>query len=341
VEATNMGYYFKTNFTGTSCGLSLALVPGNSIKVGWTIDDGPCRYAVLTSAVHSLPLATGLSPGPHSIFFYLSANISGVRWSNNPGVRILGLALDPEASLSSPVIQPKLLVIYGDSIAEGQDLAGTSDSFRTFCFAVAQQLNAELALLAFAGQAYTVGVPFNGTDVPPLYTPSHDEQSSWNKYWSNHSLLNDSGHFLHQPDYIINELSRNDAFFVTNGQTTAAAMRDSIQGWLTAARAAAPRAWIFPMVNFAQGLAGDVCDAFTAYQKAASDSKCVLIDLGTSYSKGLTAQLPGGNPFSATFESVDGVHPNSDTHGRIAAAMTALIHEAIHHGGGPSGILKH
>jgi hypothetical protein len=329
IECTYMGGYFKTTFTGTSATLGIMLTSGNSTKVGWFIDGGPTQFATLTSSNSSLSLATGLAAGSHTLYFYLSACESGVRWTNNPGVRVTSITLDHGATLSAPAVLPNLLYVFGDSIAEGQDLAGGWDWYRTFILGVAEQLNAEVATFAIAGLAYTVGVPDNNTDVPPFYTPGNSSLSGWNQYYSGLSLLT-SGRFTIQPNWIINELSRNDAWYQSIGFVTTAQIEASMSGWLAACRAAAPNAWIFPTVPFCQEQVSTFQTAFNSYQSATPDSKCVLLNLGASYAPGLNAQFPGGVPFEvANVNSVDGVHPNSMTHGRIAAAITALINTAI------------
>jgi hypothetical protein len=322
-QSQNAGAYLKLGFTGTSIGINFDLSPltGGSIASGnwplviWSIDGGAYSSAYqLTSGSSTLPLASGLASGTHSLeFMILATSRTDDRW-NGPAncVRITGFNIDSGAASAAPTLRPRRLYYYGDSIGEGDLVFGSGyNTFNAdvryapgFCLGYAR--NAEVTNTGFASQGWSIGYSASG-NIPSL-------QTSWSMFDANHSRLA-SGHFASPPDDIVFCEGVNDQFL---GQSDAV-VTSSVSTVLAAARTAAPLASIFVVIPACGAKRSAITAGVNNYQTATPDAKCYLIDRGTTDQTGLT---PGTG--SASFASSDGTHPLAFENARLEA-HTALL----------------
>jgi lysophospholipase L1-like esterase len=201
-------------------------------------------------------------------------------------------------------------LVYGDSISED---GGADDPLGAYSSLIGPGLDAEYSICAFSGQGWASPNSMGG--VPNLL-------STWNQNWNGHARDFTSL----PPDYILIGEGVNDLFGSSSGALTSA-----ILTILPALRAACPSAWIFVLIPFGNHYASTITAAFTSYQSASPDAKCVLISVPP---KSVTGFPVGAGIGAATWQTVDSVHPNLVAHGTMASAVENLIADAI--GGGVS-----
>jgi hypothetical protein len=336
ISATN-GAYVKLGFTGTSLKMNLdisayAALYGDSTfwpNIRWSIDDGPFSNQKLTSASGQLTLASGLADGAHTLYFCMVGTQDGYdRWGLSAGadpqsaLKITGFAVDSGRASAAPSLSAKRVLIFGDSITEGVEANAFTgspnvdrvDSQLEYSAFLGQGLGAEYGQVGFGGLGWTIA---SAGGSPPgavaFFTPGQDVNSSWNKYSNGRSRL--VGGLLNPaPDIIAVNLGRND------NNRDQSAVTASVSGWLAAARAAAPAAWIFVIVPFDGSCRAAITGALDAYVTANSDAKAALIDLGLDAHFNQTT--------TATDWTMDGNHPVYWANGQIAAALAKKIQEA-------------
>lgn len=309
--AINLGQYFKLKFTGTtSCKLAFDnLSFGTETAyptIAWTLDDGAWQTATLNSSTFLVTIGTGLGTGAHTLKVVFNGNTGALtdRW-NTPqfAVKFFKVALGSGGSLSAPSLATKQLLVYGDSIAED---GGIGDPKGTFASLIGPGLDAEYSVCAFSGQGWARAA--GSGNVP-------DFSSTWNYNWSGQARS-----FSTQPNYILIAEGVNDSFGPSSGQVTT-----SITTVLPALRAANPTAWIFVLMPFSNYTSSTITSAFNAYQASTPDTKCKLITVPALSVTG----FPQAGLSSATWQTVDSIHPNTVAHGAMAAAVTKLIADAI------------
>ena len=329
------GEYLYASMGGTSLALNVdvsrlvaASVPAADYPyVRYEVDNSVWRDAQESPITQQIPIASGLSAGTHLIQFYgRGMPTEADRWTTNVvGLKVTGLQIDSTDALQTyPVILPKLLYSYGDSITEGANIFGlatsiggaaATDATESYVPLLAKALGAEYAQFGYSGQGWTL---LNGTstNVPPLFTPGNDTQSSWNKHYAGTSRLV-GGLFSPQPDYITIMLGTNDV----GGGATTSAVSASAAGTLAAFRGSAPNAKIFGILPFGSFDLAAVTTGFNNYQTSTPDPNTYLINLGLdAYTQ---AALSGyGVSYLAP---LDGIHPG----GYGQARMAALIAQAI------------
>lgn len=309
------GAYVKAAFSGTSITAKVdvsALVaagqPAASYPIVRTIIDGVASVDTqLTSGMTTI-VRNGLANGAHTFeLHFLAADIgTGDRWGTPVNaVRLSGFALDVGASLTGPILRPKISMHYADSIGEGFLSLGTVNSgplgnsaLHTVHAHLAQAFDCEYGLIAFSGQGYQQA----GNSGVPAWP------NAYGLFSAGRSRLV-AGKFSPAPDYIFVEHG-------ANGSTNSG----DVQGMIGNLRAAAPLAKIIMLVP----RGGYARDAVTAGFNAAADANSLLIDLGAGYQAGISHYGDGPNMYS-----LDGLHPNALANARAATGYANKIRAAL------------
>lgn len=303
-----VGAYFIFQFTGTSATLlfDTSALGSNALYLRVSVDGGAFVDTNI-SGTSSLSLCSGLANTAHTIVCYYRGSTATVDGWNTPtiGLKITGMQMSSGATTAAPATKSKNMLVYGDSrvcgwnILSNASTAAAQDATSALAFALAQAFNAELGVKAFPGSDLTtVGT----TNIPGVYIPNDDADSSWNKYFSGQNLLV-NGQFPTPPDYIfILDMGVNGRA-VAQGTYQAAA-----QGFLTALRAAAPSAKIIAMQGSVDGYQATAwLNAWSAYQLATPDGACYLLPLNLGLSASEISALDINNS-SATYLTTDGNH---------------------------------
>ncbi len=302
------GAYLKTTFTGTSATLHFdaSLNQGAPPKFCWSVDGQPFRSAQATSR---LPIAANLKPGAHSLVLYLAATDANYdRWRQpSQIIRLTGLAIDDGATLRRAELSSrKRALFFGDSITEGAWNLG--DSYRVVdkkWVDWVQHSDATQAWPYFLAQAMKVEYGVIGSGGMSWLRPSHSNIPPFPESWQSH-YQGQPRPFLPPPDYVIVNMGTNDGT-----RDTAPA----VATWLRDALDAFPKARIYLIIPFGQ------------QNKAALESGLARVpskrirklDLGPAFSPGLNKY---GQASSASF---DGLHPNAETHRRLAEALRKIL----------------
>lgn len=217
------GAYFKIRFTGRhlvarfdTAWLRASAYPASSYPaVTASVDGGPPRRLALGPDRAELDLVDGLplDPDPdhvHTAVVHFTATHfdRGDRW-NTPvaALRLIGLDLEPGATLGTAPVRPRQILVYADSHGEGVELAGAGsrtvnqDARRAFPQLMAEAWDAEVGVVAFGGSGYVTQVP--GAELPPT-------TDTWASVWDEVSRLCDEGRLLPPPDAILSALGDND-----------------------------------------------------------------------------------------------------------------------------------
>jgi lysophospholipase L1-like esterase len=330
------GAYFKIGFTGTSAALnvnvaalmSAGATSGEYPYIRWSIDEAPYQETQLTSSSTSVQLASGLVSGTHQLFLCLVSTQWNLDKWNTPvsALEITSLAVDAGATSEAATgLATNRVLIYGDSITEGQLSTGNGpaspvndDAQLDWAQYVSFALSAEFGQIGFGSQGWTVDGAGN---VPPLFTPSNDTASAWDKYFSGQSRLVASA-LSPTPNYVLILQGKNDA----NNGSSAASIEASVEGFLPALRAAAgPLCKIALIVPFDGSEASTLDVAFTSYQASIPDANCKLINIGVQ--PGLTGV--------GSCNSQDGNHPNGRMQAQLGSEVAQAI-QAAFSGTGPS-----
>ena len=179
--------------------------PGPVIAVrfdnnGWT------RYPEAATVTLSPP-ASRSQPRLLEIAF-ASVNNSADRWTSGPpvgSVQFTGLTLDGGATVTAPAARPKNVLVLGDSIKEGfLTLSSTgvnttdNDATLAYPFLLQSALNAEVGVVAYAGQALLNTNNTASSHVPAL-------PNSYSLYYAGVTRS-----FLPQPDLLVLDEGQND-----------------------------------------------------------------------------------------------------------------------------------
>jgi hypothetical protein len=336
--ASAAGAYLKIGFSGTSCQLNIQTSQYMTYgvtppKVLWSVDGGAWQSAQLTTSQIALSLASSLASGSHTVDVILDAENGAQGWANiSNGLWISSIQLDVgSGTIARTDTLPKRMLIYGDSILQGQNSTGpgspgtASDSaVLTFGRALAFAFGAEFGALGYGGQGYCgwASGANSGNPIapPPLFTPANDAASSWNKYYQGLSRLV-SSLLAPAPDYIVIAMGRND--YAVGNSTVAA----SVGGLLAALRAAAPSAKIFAFIPFAGSAITGITNGFNAYQAAAPDSSCFL--LNTHNDSLFNYSIQAGPTIPTKDAPSDGTHPWYAFHGVAATEMAQLMQQSL------------
>eukprot|EP00048_Salpingoeca_helianthica_P022566 m.19058 g.19058 ORF g.19058 m.19058 type:complete len:371 (+) comp7493_c0_seq1:24-1136(+) len=317
---SNNGAYIKVKFTGTSIalGINTSFAPAMPfMNLLFTIDDGPMKeVAVPPRSEGTLPLASGLTAGTHSLVLYVYNSLqSSDRWTvgvgNSAILGVRGVIVDSGAQLQPLDTLPRHILVYGDSITEGVqaecqpggDLESNAAT-KTWAMALAAGLQTEISVVGYGRLGWTI--PGNG-NVPPVFTPGAPDSSSWNMV-----LAKFPRNFSIAPDAIVIGHGTND------GSAPPSTVQRNAQGWLSAVRQAAPSSAIFVCVPFGGFQKSALEQATANYIAASGDTNVFFIDLGAQAAYG-TAH------WGASAESCDGIHPLAYRHGQLGSMLAVQV----------------
>lgn len=320
LETANPGAYIKVDFTGTSIGIKLdaPLLNIPYCTLAWSIDHGPEQNTQLPAANNFIQLASNLDNSKnHSLYLFVKNVLTTQdRWLGpDLRTRIMSITIDDEATIMAPKLAPKRLLAYWDSIGEGVRVYGDqgddltiNDAKVTWAFSLALALNAELSLVAWGAQGYTVGGVGN---VPPLWNQDGGANSSAWKWISSKYPRS----FDVCPDYIICGHGTNDGFRAKPEQVFTNTL-----GWLQDIKKTCPISKLFLTVPFGRFMEDPIVRAHQSFQSAQLDQSVVLIQLGERASEGLNVTT-----WAPTFAAVDGIHPWAWKSSQLGALLAAEI----------------
>jgi lysophospholipase L1-like esterase len=324
-ETQNTGAYFKIGFTGTSVALQVdvSTLVGPAAQwplIRYQIDQNALQDIRLKQQDAILPLnSQALAPGPHSLtVWFVAANLHIDRWQiPSEVVRITGLLIDAGGSTSPPALRPVRMMFFGDSITAGVATESPSsnsligdDGTHSYAYACAAGLNAELGVVGFPGQGWTVSFLADSTNVPPF-------PETWNQQFAGQPRS-----FLPRPDYVVVMLGGGDFLAAADPGN----IPNAVTAWLVVARETLASSKIFVVVEF-DGYERDAVTAgFNAYQSASRDPNAFLIDLGPSAQVGIDS---GGFVSGGTSTSYDGVHPTAARAAVLGAQLATAIQNAL------------
>jgi hypothetical protein len=331
-------FYFQSTTQNMTLKFDTSLLGSNALWIKYSVNGAPFVFQNV-QGLSSLTLASALPAGTNNVrVFYFCRTSAADSWGSSGvlpvnGFKITGMVVDGGATSSTPSsIKPKRMICYGDSRVEGYNdsppTGQTQDATYAAAFVMAEGLNAELGLRAFAGMDFTLA---GATNVPGIYDPANVSTSSWNKYAFGLSMLDGSGHYNDPVDYVVM------LNIGVNGRAVSPTTEASaVQGFLTAARAAAPNAWILLGTGSYESLqATAFTNGMAAYQAATPDTKAVLMaNPLTAYEQ---AALNINNSSTTWGCSIDGVHPNTLFQGRIGGAYLGQAQAIISAAGGGGG----
>jgi lysophospholipase L1-like esterase len=319
-EAAIPGAYLKMAFRGSATvglvvdGTANQGCPAPSMPViEFSIDDGPYRVVALTrtGAVTTLPLAGGLDAAvPHRVEVdFRAADLARDRWrSSIAHLRLAGLAIDAAGTTLPPPTRTRRAIGFGDSITEGVGVDGLFTSWqslgvnnaRATWFPIAcAALDCEYGQLGSGGHGMTRPI-----EMPPL-------PLTWDRYDPTTTRLT-GGRLLPEPDYIFCALGTNDFDKDITADYT---------GWLTAMRAACPRARFFCVVP-TLGVHETEVRAAVEARHAAGDRAVHLID-----PVALRHAFRSGH--GATSLAHDGVHPSGYGQALLGAPIAVEVQKVL------------
>ena len=338
IVANEPGAYFSMTFSGSSQAVlnidTLGIPTANgsatvtTMVVQWSIDSVLSSRHTLLLSDTSLPLATGLTSGTHTLQFWFTSSNDYAnfdyknRWTRSVSItggysvpaqslRIASMTLSSGATVSAPTLRPKRALFFGDSITEGaytmNSSPTTSDARQTYAAACAQQLNAEYGSVGNAGQGWAKSLSGSGVPVfPTVYSQFYD---------STPRFPLPAG--TPDPDYVFLNMGTNDDL---NPRVADATITSGAQTWLQNIRSSLSTSQIFLVVPFDGAYATALTTAYNNYIAAhPTETKMALLNLGSTAQTIITA--PGN--------SSDGIHPYASASRALgfqlaAAAQTAL-----------------
>lgn len=223
-------------------------------RITWSIEHGAYQEQLLaySASPSQIVLASGLAAGTYDVFLaFKSVYIlnEGDDWTTPLNkVHVTGVELSAGGSLSTPNIKPNTIILFGDSITEGDLSTGQARSATsqntviTYGFALAEALNSEIGII---GKYATNWGFFAG---------------SWSYYANGKSRLI-SGALSPSPTWVISMYGENDN----------SPFQSTIDSTLAALAAAAPSSVIVLGVPFSGR-------ARSYYYAAALPANCILVD---------------------------------------------------------------
>jgi lysophospholipase L1-like esterase len=311
---------FKANFTGTSATLQIDDSSQNIFQ--YSVDNGSFT-TVGPSVGATIPLATGLASGNHSVQFWrLTEGSFG-------DTTIHGLTLDTGASLLPPDPRPPHKIeVLGDSISAGLgDLSPANgpanydgpaeDGYQAYGPQIARMLNAEWSVIAHSGVGVTrvACESYTGDTMPQefMYTECpymNPGATMWNfSQW--------------QPDVLIITLGTND--WVNSYCMSVALPSDSdfemgYEALLMEARTAYPNAEIFALGTFLSSAAGP------QWPECSMDIQTSVMHRNDSH---MHAVDPSTWLDPATDFIGDETHPTVAGHTKIANNLAPIIKQTL------------
>lgn len=280
--------YIKLNLDTTSL---QTLAAAGCPTLIWSVGEAGWQTQLLAYSASGVQvtLASGLAAGTYDVFVaFRSVYITneGDSWTTPLNkVHVTGLALSSGGSVSAPTVRPNTMLIYGDSITEG-DLsnggprsASSQNALYTYGFRLADALNAEVGIVGMYGKTWSWF------------------SSSWAYYSASFSRLV-GGALTPAPTYIVSNYGENDG---------TSPPLSTINSVLAALSAAAPTAKIVLNVPFSQKW-------LATYQLATLPTNAVLTNIAAP-------EMASG----ALIWSYDGHHPNQEGHANLGARLAGTI----------------
>jgi lysophospholipase L1-like esterase len=295
------GYCYADLDTTTMTGITANACPRVIVAVDG-VKGSPTLLAA-QSGVTQLVLAKNLTAGDHTFKVYFQGVLQntqtamGDRWTNlTTGascVKVTGIEFDAAATITAPVLQPKRLLVFGDSITEGCDAVGSAngpgdqDSTVTYAMLLAATLDAEVGVVGNAYQGYEAAGSGNTPNFPTAY---NNYASGLARNWTNAF------------DYVIDNQG-------TNGTTIAS----DVQTMMENLRAVAPNAILIKTQTFGHVASAALSAGIANYQTAhPSDRKIFFVNFPTASLVNVT-------------NSNDNLHPNVTGHQAYANGLAPLI----------------
>jgi lysophospholipase L1-like esterase len=330
--APNAGAYFYFGFTGTSATMLLnSTAIGSSAAIVRVVVDYGAPVDSNISGLSSLVIGTGLANTLHQVAVYYRGRDTTIDSWNLPadGLVVQGMQLSGGATTSAPTHLSNTTLIFTDSRGDGYRTdtlteATGQDCTATVAFMIGQALGTEVALAGWDGQGYLVG---GHTNVPPMFSPGNDPASSWNKIYSGQARSFGTAYAY----IIILEQGRNDV----SGGVSDANVELSLEGLLTALRAAAPSASLIVTPAYDEAKGPAVLIGFNTYQAATPDANAFFADQNLPAVQ-QAALWPGPGP---NYISLDGVHPTAFGNSIIGASVVNVIKGVLTPGRSPGPII--
>jgi hypothetical protein len=330
--APNAGAYFYFGFTGTSATMLINTTAiGSSAAIARVVVDYGPAVDTNISGLSSLVIGTGLANTLHQVAVYYRGRDSTIDSWNIPsdGFLVQGMQLSGGATTSAPTHLATTTLFFTDSRGDGYRTLSTveatgQDCTATVAFMLGQALGTEVALAGWDGQGYTVG---GRTNVPPLFTPGNDPQSSWDKIYSGNTRSFGSAYAY----IIILGQGRNDE---TAGSSDLN-VELSLEGLLAAVRAAAPAATIIVTPAYDEAKGPAVLIGFNTYQASTPDANAFFANQNLPAVE-QAALWPAGNP---NYISYDNVHPTAYGNSLIGASIVNVIKGVLTPGRSPGPII--
>jgi len=197
-------------------------------------------------------------------------------------------------------------IFYGDSITEGEYNTGpfgsgpvaNSDAEQSYVVPLATSLGCEWGNLGFGGTGWLTS---NSSASIPAFT------TTYSNYFGSFSRLV-AGKLSPVPNYMFVNEGVNDSSSIVS---TIVSMATTLRGIVNVGTP------IFIITPFGHQNASYFPTAFSSI----SDSKIYSLDLGTSYTFGMT----GGGGGSPSLPSYDSCHPRAQTHGILATSVQSKV----------------
>lgn len=328
IASNNTGAYLKFKFSGASLNMNVDISAWLGAQVAaasyptltYSVDDGAYTDVLLTASSSSITIASGLAAGTHTCeIWYRRTDPNIEKWAVGTNyetpintLKITGFVLAAAAVLSAADLRPDVMVGFGDSITAGHSMTATGavgmDAIGVYLNGVASVYNCEYGQIGFGSQGYGVagtgGVP--GFEDTVLF------------YWSGRSRVNGSGVFVGTVKYVLENQGTN------NRSSVDATLIAAASAVYAVIRTAFPLAKFFKIIPFGQFKAATLTTAYNNW-KATTVENGGLINCGPRIAVGL--DLTNGGVASKT--SVDDVHPDTRTQGRVGAFVTQAMQQSI------------
>jgi len=224
--------------------------------------------------------------------------------------------VDEDATLYAPILRPNRLLHYGDSISEGWNIRGPpsngdvrinyDSASDTWMWHTSASLDAEISLIAWAGQGYTKG---GDGGIPKLWTMDGDKKdNAW--IWIN---MKYQRYFTTCPQIVTNNHGTNDMLnttFVTS----------SVTGWLGDFQKLCPKTRIIMIPPLGGALFNEISKGVAVYKQSTSASLSSNIQVLT-----LNAVAKQGFWSGNGWATADGIHPNIQKNAQLSAIVSGAI----------------
>lgn len=268
------------------------LTAGACPTIAWSIDGGAEQTSLLAynASATQITLASSMSAGTYEVFLYhrsVYITQQGDYWTTPSNrVQVTGLELSAGASLETLTPSSKTMIVFGDSITEGDlSVSGTrsassQNANQVYGWYLAKALGAEVGIRGFYGETW----------------------SSWSKLYNyaNGKSMLVGGEFPSQPNYVLINMGEN------GGSDSSTITTD-----LAALRVMAPNAIIFLNVPFSG-------TGRAAISAATLPSNAYLIDLALPWTS-------SGDTWWSYDGQHPNARGHAEIGARLAAAINAAI----------------